>query len=227
MRFVRAVVFAAAALAPVAAHASTIGVSIETGITADGIIDWGVLGDPLTFVPNGTVINVIGIGGLTATISEPGTAQRRDNYTGNWSGNFGLSEELLWTQGAGPLTLDFSSPVAGAGAQIQSDVFGPFTAFIYAYDSLNNLLGFYTLPGFAAPTTDDSAIFIGILSDSANISRIVFSVPDTSSAEDFAISNVRVQGDAPSVPEPATLTLFGLGLVGAAARARRARRDTV
>ena len=69
------------------------------------------------------------------------------------------------------------------------------------------MLGFFTENG---NHTDNSAIFIGILSDIPNIAAIQFELTAASShPEDFAIGPVALNTH---VPEPATLALLGAGL---------------
>ena len=41
----------------------------------------------------------------------------------------------------------------------------------------------------------------------------------------YSFTEITVEGPGPAVPEPATLTLFGTGLLGAALRRRRRRQD--
>jgi hypothetical protein len=51
----------------------------------------------------------------------------------NRAGNFAPGEELLWDHMIGPdITLTFATPVDAAGAAIQADYYGAFTAQIRA-----------------------------------------------------------------------------------------------
>lgn len=223
--------FAAAALSLVIASpakAAVFLITAESGIAPDGLIDWGVLGGSFTAVPQPFTTAVPGIPGLSVDVSQTGSAnfERRDQGNG-WAGNFGAGEELLWTQGTnGPMTFDFSNSIQGFGAQIQADFFGPFTAEISAYDALNNLLGTFQVLGNSTSAGDDSAIFIGVLSSSADIARIVLGVPIANfGPQDFAINGPRVQADGiTAIPEPGTMMLLGSGIAAVVARARRKSR---
>jgi hypothetical protein len=207
----------AAATAP--ARAATILITAEAGITADGLVDWGLLGVSGTVVADPSTIAIGGLPGYTITADGPGLMERRDQ-NGGWSGNFAPGEELLWTANtAGALDLIFNQPITGFGAQIQRDSFGAFTATISAFDAFDNLLGTFNLLGNSASTADDSAIFIGILSSLQDISRIRLSVDG--GTQDFAINGPRIQAEA--VPEPTTLVLLGIGAM-AGARSFRKRR---
>lgn len=189
------------------AEASVMLITNEGGIDADGLIDWGVLGPDFTEIAQPFNLPVPGIPGLNVTVSQDGNSnfERRDQGTG-WAGNFAPGEELLWTNGFnGPMSLDFDSPIQGFGSQIQRNQFGAFTANISAFNGMT-LLGSFDLNGVSTSAGDDSAIFLGILSDSGDITRIVL---DISSTDDFAINGPRIQ----RAPEPASLGLFGLGVL--------------
>jgi hypothetical protein len=75
----------------------------------------------------------------------------------------------------GPISITFNRPVKAAGTQINVDDTLNFTAFISAFDSGNNLLGTFSAPGTSSLALDNSALFLGVTSDTANISRLVYS----------------------------------------------------
>ena len=110
----------------------------------------------------------------------------------------------------GPLTITFDRPVAAAGTQIAVDDTFLFTALISAFDSNNNLLGSFSTQGTSSLALDNSAQFLGVRSDAANISRLVYSSSEGSRA--VGINSLSI---AETVPEPsniAALAVAGLGL---------------
>ncbi|PAX59790.1 PEP-CTERM sorting domain-containing protein [Brunnivagina elsteri] len=110
----------------------------------------------------------------------------------------------------GPITITFNKPVKSAGTQINVDDTPEFTAFISAFDSANNLLGTFSTPGTSSLALDNSAVFLGMSSDTANISRLVFSTSIPNRA--VAINTISIA----TVPEPAsTLGLLVVGVWGA------------
>jgi hypothetical protein len=112
----------------------------------------------------------------------------------------------------GPLTINFDRPVSAAGAQIAVDDVPTFTAFLSAFDNNNNLLGNFSIGGTSSLALDNSARFLGISSDTANISRLVYSSSENNRA--FGINALSIAG---SVPAPEPLTIFGTIIGGAAA----------
>jgi hypothetical protein len=221
----RHIILTAAVAFALAAPAHAISAVTSAGaLGATDFIDWGQLGTNFTVVNSPAAVT--SNGGDSATVSTAGGVfERRDQFTG-WAGNFLPNEALLWTRLVGPdITITFANAVSGAGTQWQSNVFNGFGANLKAYDSANTLLGTVTRDGFSDFSNNGSAIFLGVLSSSANISKIVLTLDYTSTGSrvgDFAINRVLFVGGG-VVPEPATwaMLITGFGLVGAAVRRRR------
>lgn len=113
----------------------------------------------------------------------------------------------------GPLTITFDEPVFGAGTQIAVAQIPNFIASISAFDGEGSLLGNFDLPGTSSLDLDNSAVFLGVSSDTANIKQLVFNTSIANGA--FGINTLSIV--AVDVPEPGsilTLSLLGLGLLG-------------
>lgn len=209
-------------LATSAAQAQVTFVATRVALGAGGSTDWAALGSAFTTVGNPFTAATT-VPGLNVTVGMPSSNfERRDQGTG-WSGNFAPGDALLWTRGAaGPISLSFSSLIAGAGANIQADSYGAFTGSISAYDASNALLGSFTLPGNSTANGDGSAIFLGIQSAQQNIARVDF---DLVRQGDLAINDVSIAAATTTTPEPGTYLLLttGLAAIGVVARKRRTR----
>jgi hypothetical protein len=123
------------------------------------------------------------------------------------------------------MDISFSNPISGAGAQIQADYFGSFTATITAYGAGSTFLESFIESGDSTSNGDGSAIFLGVLDSTADIYSIQYSVVSVTGNNDFAINTLSLldTNGTPSVPEPSTMLLVASGLAGLAAFRKRYR----
>lgn len=112
----------------------------------------------------------------------------------------------------GPISISFAQPVRAAGAQIAVDDEPNFVGTIKAFDINDNLLDSFSVHGTSSTALDNSAIFLGVKSALAEISRIEFS----SNFNNRAIGINTLSIDNPAIPEPSltmAILVMGSGLL--------------
>jgi len=142
-----------------------------------------------------------------------------------WSGQFAngmgivYNEVLLSNNTPSNIYASFTAGLYGAGAYVQSDYYGPFTATISLFDSSQNLLGSYSAIGNSGygPGT---ALFIGGYTSSPDVYSVSLGVVDQFNLNDIAIGTMGLK-ETSSVPEPGSMVLLGSGLVTLAGFLRR------
>ena len=196
------------------ANAQISAVNSAAALPVSDTINWGQLGPAFSLFNSPQTVT--SAGGLTASVSDGASLERYDQGNG-WGGNFTSGDHLIYNEGnENPITVNFATPVIGAGAQIQANFFGNFVATLSAYNSAGLLLGTETFNGDSTSANDGSAIFAGLDSTSADISEISFSA--NNSGVDFAIDTLDLNtgtGVKTGVPDTGfTSLMFGASLAG-------------
>jgi PEP-CTERM motif len=208
-------------------YAAVIDVSSASALGANDSIGWGQIN-----LPAGQAVqvytgpqSVVSTNGNAATVSvaDDNVFVRVDQAPGgDYYGNFPPGMQLIDTCGNCPsvgsfeaFVINFNQPVYGGGAQVGAGSYGPYNAIVMAFSGAH-LLGTYSVAG--TTTTDglnNPAPFVGLLSNSPSITRLVFFADMLFSPDQTALGtvslNVRVN---PAVPEPSTWAMMLLGFVG-------------
>ncbi|WP_392532935.1 hypothetical protein [Nostoc sp. C117] len=219
-------------------RAATFLVTDRNAFGGNDEVDWSSLGPTSTFLPNSfSATSQSGLGldvniapSNNPLISKPFVFQTspppgiRTNFANGDYVLFGGIDVRAFGPNApfpidgngGPLAINFDRPVFGAGTQITVDDRFTFNAFVSAYDSLNNLLGTFSAQGTSSLLLDNSALFLGVRSDEANISRLVFS--SSFPEQGLAINKVSIL----AVPEPSySFAILVFGVSGAVLKLRQ------
>jgi PEP-CTERM motif-containing protein len=215
-------------LTGVPAQASTIQIGSAGALGANDFFDWGQFVDGAL---QGSPLNAGSNLGRGATLTDGGnfTALVEGN---DWIGNFTLGNNVLYSgdtnnpfAAATSFTWVSGTPIAGLGLQITSNFYGAFTASLEVFNGATSL-GLFSVGGVMDGNEDGTAPFLGALSDAVNINRAVFTLTSNQGAgtAGFGVNRL-LTTDTPlrgtPVPEPATLSLVGMGALALIRRRRR------
>ncbi|XWK89854.1 MAG: hypothetical protein U7127_07230 [Phormidium sp.] len=151
-------------------------VRTRENLRATDIVDWQEFGKEFDFLS--APLQVHSRNGVKLKVSSRGSFLRLDEGSGI-KGNFPSGDKLLFLEFSdSAITIDFATPIFGVGTQIQRAFFGAFTGVIEAFDRSGKSLGKFSIRGNSDNAGNDSAPFIGVLSKTANISRITLYVPE-------------------------------------------------
>jgi hypothetical protein len=217
-------------------------VTSRTALAGTDSVNWGTLGPAGTVAANPSTILSASGHSISVSKTQAGAfkvlEQPLPYSAGEWAGNFAPGDMVLWTDDSGlksanPITLDFgTTAVAAGGAQIQEDYYpGNFTAEVQAFDASGKILASFTEHGKSTSAADNSAIFIGIRSTSANIYKIALSLTNAHSGTlgDFAINQFDFRTSALAAAPAASAAVVAapaFGDSGAAAPSPSARQLT-
>jgi hypothetical protein len=179
-------------------------------------VDWSVFGpSPSTIItPDSRVV-----GGMTIGVaSSQGELWRRNEGSG-FTGTFALGDHLLTDAGSesDSLIVSFGAPVMGFGTQIDAHyISGAFTGHVKLFSVASVLLATLNFSGVNTGLEDNSAPFVGVLSDIPNISFAAFVVdqPDPNLPPLAGALGINRLDVLLAVPEPTTLALFAPALLG-------------
>jgi len=219
-----------------ASFATFTGVTSSAALGGNDFIDWSQFGPAFTGVTSGSfgltnggrLFQVISDNGFG---SDDGGALTRLDEGNGWTGEFQPGDALLWHQNSFKndfsVTSDlelifFSNDIIGVGTQSQANAGGNFTSFAGYWNPYpGNPIGFTQNSGVNNVGTHNGSAYTGGYTDGAIISQffVVSSMDDGSDNFGFAVGRIDLKTSP--VPEPASMTILGMGALALVRRRRK------
>ncbi|MGH7840627.1 MAG: hypothetical protein ACREQT_03815 [Candidatus Binataceae bacterium] len=189
---------------------SLVQITSQGAQSANDSVYWSQLGGDATALLPSFSATSAGAVSVTGNLSGPNSLTSvvcPASPSCSWAAvGFACRDTLVWTadvgnSGNGPLTLNFGSPISGAGALIQADGPSQFTAEITAFNG-GSPLGSFT----QTSDSNGDATYLGVQDNSgANITSVEFQLTSCQGdCTDFAIGTLSLNdsGDATPTPSP-------------------------
>lgn len=214
---IRSAAFLVAALSCAPADAALIQVYSRGALLAASTLDWTdgegtSYATDTGFTVDGSTVTLGAAQGAGRTVLT-GSTYNADFLAGD---NVLAAFDLVVGPTPGPIRLTFNGAFAAAGAQIQANGFGSFTATLKVFGTLG-LLDTFTITGVNDGNGDGSAPFIGFQSDGADVIESI----EFDAGDGMAINSVSFSRQ--TIAEPSVLALMAAGLGLARLVRRRAR----
>jgi hypothetical protein len=142
--------------------------------------------------------------------------QQGDTWGGSFNDGMGVLWNYPYTASGNDIAITFARGVYGAGAYVEPDFSGPYSASIYLFNQVHNVIASYTWYDNSV-YSPGTALFIGAFSPNQDVYGAVFELYDQSGNIDFAIGQASFQ----ATPEPATALLVCVSLIGLGFATRR------
>jgi hypothetical protein len=201
------------------ASAGIMFVSSPGGLNADATFHWGTFANDTSLADPSNLT----AGPLNFTLSS-GAA-----ITASSDGGFNLvngnTTIVLQREIAADahFRFDFATPVTGFGASEEWGGYEVANYTITAFGAGNVQLFSHTVQS----DSNGDPLFLGVLSDSANITAVTLSADGPSAPHSLAMNDpiFQLSPTTTATPEPASIALLGMGAVGMVGFARRGRRQ--
>jgi hypothetical protein len=175
---------------------------IKKQFQVNDVIDWKVLGNPLTSLP--TTVLLTSSHGLGIQVSADSGALLRRDQIPSLDASFAIGDALLLTGFCrpGPLTIVFENPVFAASTQLQSNTthIPEYVASIEGFDILDNSLGKIKVPGITQQS-GGGVIDLSLFNSKGRIKKLVIAAKEQGMHMPFAINCVYLQADIASLAQ--------------------------
>ena len=206
-------------------------VTSQPALNGNDSIDWQSYGYAVNAFPDST--NLLTTNGIGFNVTDPFVANAFDprgpffpEPTDFTPAEIAQALRIAASSPSAEISINFLTPVSAVGALLENrnanNNIGPtFTGYVSAYNG-TTLLGSFSETHTIQNLQDGSAPFLGVVSDTADITSVVYHVTDFN---EFFIGPVSLKGTPAAVPEASTTVSLGLllalGLGGVVIAAKR------